>query len=330
MKNTVQYQFIFALSLVLCALSCSDSLENDPSVYQRITVYPESELGFNVFCNANLDNPEGLTHYKNLLFVSHGGALDGERHYKIALDGVRLANKLGNTIVVAPQFRTENISRNYRWGKYNWKDGRESYNGVPKVSSYAVFDALISQIISKYPSIENIILTGHSAGAQAVFRYAVLTDLPELISRDVNYLPMNPASLLYIGPERWNEEINSFIIPPDLSTCPDYNTWNYGLNNIELNEYRPDITAEYINETFPYRNLTYCVGTRDFNITDPSCEADYLGSTSLDKSTKAYQYMQFKVPDNNHELITVEGIAHDFTGMMRSPEIRTYINSIFE
>ena len=88
-------------------------------------------------------------------------------------------NKQDEVVFIAPQFKTsEKIGENSsltHWSSNGWKRGFESSNITSeKIASYEVVDDLMQILADKtrFPFIENIIVTGHSAGVQFTDLYA--------------------------------------------------------------------------------------------------------------------------------------------------------------
>ena len=58
----------------------------------------------------------------------------------------------------------------------------------PSIYSFDVFDALLSLASSAFPNLTSIVAAGHSAGAQALQRYAASTKL-QVAGLQVRSLP---------------------------------------------------------------------------------------------------------------------------------------------
>jgi hypothetical protein len=73
---------------------------------------------------------------------------------------------------------------------HTWRYGAGAIN-FPDVSSYDVVDTIVTQYLyntTKFPALQNIVVTGHSAGGQYVQRWALLTNsmLPPDRENDLN------------------------------------------------------------------------------------------------------------------------------------------------
>lgn len=335
MRHVHFAQLILFIPIIGLLIGCSKKKseeETEPSqeAYQNITIQNGSGLKFNFYCNVSACGSENSNNYKNLIIYMHGGSLNANDYYNYAYSCIESLGKTNNTIVLAPRFQTSGDEGNYIWGQYGWKDAKQSNNGSPSISSFEVLDILLEQTILKnYNQVENIIFAGHSAGGQCTFRYALLSHISENIEQRINFLTMNPSSYTYIGPERWSESKQTFTIP-NSSSCYDYDDWYYGLENLAENGYDSNITSSELQNSFPSKYVTYGLGTADNGSSDDNCGAEFMGNTRYDRGIKAYNYMKFKASNTNHEKIEVSGIGHDGEGMINSPEIKTYINSIFE
>ena len=317
--------------LISCGSDDDSSGSSSKEAFQSIVIENGSSLNFNLYANVDVSS-SGSSQYRNLLLYMHGASLDGEDYYDSAKRAVSSAGKSDDTIVVAPQFQTEDTKNNYVWGQYSWKNGDFSNNGEPKISSYAVLDRLLMDyVLANYPSIENVILAGHSAGGQLIYRYALLTDLPEQSGLLIHWLPMNPSSYAYIGPERWDDTAQAFVVPSDIPACPHYNSWIYGLENLSSNQYDSSISPTAVAALFPERLVTIGVGTNDTGTpADQGCEADLMGPNRFERGVLANKFIDFKDQANQQALIEVQGVGHDGAAMINSQEIVQYISQIFE
>lgn len=288
-------------------------------------------MDFFFYCNVNLRQPQNIGQFQNLLIFIHGAGLDGADHFSAAINAIRLAGLTSNTIVLAPQYEMSNSRNNYYWTKYSWKDGKKSINAVPKISSYAIFDSLIiDHVLKSYNQIQTVVMAGHSAGGQFVYRYSVLSQLPDLISQEVIYLPMNPSSVTFLGPERWNKAKNRFETPLNAPSCPAYNEWIYGLSDISTNEYDRNITASGIKEVFPWRNLVIATGTEDLEGGGTDCEDLYQGANRHERAISVFNYMKTFYPSTTHQKIEVQGVDHTGGDMINSPQIVRFLSEVFD
>ena len=324
---------IYTLILALILLGGCDK-DNYEDYYKESlqSISIDEGMDFFFYCNVDIHQVQNIEQFQNLLIYVHGASLNGDEHYRAASSAIGQTGLTSNTIVLAPQYEVSNTRDNYYWTKYSWKDGTKSINAVPKISSYAIFDSLmINNVLRIYNQVQTIVIAGHSAGGQFVYRYSVLSQLPDSISQEVIYLPLNPSSVTYLGPERWNENKNRFEIPLNAPSCSAYDDWIYGLSNISTNEYDRNITASNIKEVFPWRNLTIGTGTEDLEGQGASmdCEDLYQGVHRYERANNVFNYMKTFYPSTLHQKIEVQGVDHNYDAMINSPEIVSFLNEVF-
>jgi len=156
-----------------------------------------------------------------------------------------------NTQIIAPYFPNGNdknigypwnasapaSNRSYTnalvWQGGNWigGDNNQYPSGQIATSSYDVLDSIIVWFANQnvYPNLRQVVIAGHSAGAQTTQRYAAvgkdlvasgnITQGPDKFR--VTYWVANPNSLLWFNTSR----------PLDSSSCVGYDDWRDGLSN---------------------------------------------------------------------------------------------------
>ncbi len=330
-KNTAIFYGLLVVLSAVC-IGCDNDFD---ALYKESRRKMTFHDGMNFFYYANVDVSieTNRDQYKNLLVFVHGAGLDASEHFNAAVKAIRSAGLTENTIVLAPHFQKEKTDSNYYWTKYSWKDGRKSINAVPKISSYSVLDSLlIKEMLSNYPEINTVVISGHSAGAQFVYRYSLLSKLEESIAQEIHYLPLNPSSVTYLGPERWNAAKDRFEIPLNAPSCPGYDTWIYGISDVSANEYDREITTDDILSYYPSRNVTIGIGTLDLEGQGggDGCEELYQGVHRYERAHNVHNHMDVFFPGHSHRIIDVEGVDHDRYRMMTSPEIIDFLNEVFE
>jgi hypothetical protein len=123
-----------------------------------------------------------------------------------------------------------------------------------KISSYDCIDSMINTILNNIPSIKTVSIMGHSSGGQFVQRWSFLTDIWD--STRMKGVVVNPSSYLYFTNRRLRQskdqqqfmadngilvdnavDVNNGIkyglsewYTPNISDCPNYNKWHYGLD----------------------------------------------------------------------------------------------------
>jgi hypothetical protein len=182
-------------------------------------------------------------------------------------NALRRAQELDETLdpetiaIVAPSFQrnmawqpyTDEDQRNWTWKASAWNTGMraveyETFVGIVKaepVSSFDVFDEFMRAALIKFPNLEHLIIAGHSAGGQAVHRYAWLgVGIHERLESEgihVRYMPANPG--LYVFPLQVRKlppgqrSVKPGVGAGDTgdwqwaapSGCKGYDDWGYGL-----------------------------------------------------------------------------------------------------
>jgi hypothetical protein len=186
------------------------------------------------------------------------------------VNALRRAQKLDHTLdagsiaIIAPSFQrnltwqpyTDEDQRNWTWKGSTWNTGtlavaNETFTGIVRaepVSSFDVFDEFMRAALIKFPNLEHLIIVGHSAGGQAVHRYALLgVGVHERLESEgihVRYMPANPG--LYVFPLQVRK------LPPGRNNvtpgmgagdtadwhwaaprgCKGYDSWGYGLGSL--------------------------------------------------------------------------------------------------
>lgn len=110
--------------------------------------------------------------------------------------------------------------------------------------------------------MKQIVVGGHSAGAQTVQRYAAVGNTLSL-SVPVTYWIANPDSFLWFSESR----------PLDTSDCPTYDAWRVGLSNY-TNTYGAALVASgrsAVYANYQSRKIAYARGTQDFGDDSSNC-----------------------------------------------------------
>jgi hypothetical protein len=185
-------------------------------------------------------------------------------------NALRRAQTLDDTLdpesiaIVAPSFQrtthwqpyTDEDRRNWTWQGTLWNTGvravaNETFTGIIRaesVSSFDVFDEFMRAALIKFPNLEHLIIVGHSAGGQAVHRYALLgVGIHERLESEgihVRYMPANPG--LYAFPLQVRKmPPGRTSVTPGIGAgdtgdwqwgaprgCKGYDDWGYGLGEL--------------------------------------------------------------------------------------------------
>ncbi len=260
------------------------------------------------------------------IIVVHGAGRNPEDYFRRMVETAFLADMEEGTLIISPHFQTADDGPNpgeLTWTSGGWKRGDQSLDRIGAagaISSYEAGDRGI-QFLSdplRYPNLETIVVTGHSAGGQYTHRFAATS--PSEITHDrfrFRYIVANPSTFLYIGPERPDSEGGGFAIP-DVGACYNYNHWHYGFT--ARNVYALRFTEERTREVLLGRDVIYLAGTADTGDAslDMSCGAMLQGRHRYARGLNVWSFLNTFHPQHNHQFFEVEGVAHSSSGMYKS------------
>lgn len=322
-----------ALLLWGCESDTSGPVEEDPPPIVPC-YHADSRCWEQVSFGANLLLPIYRTHpilgpdttVVQAIIVVHGAGRNADGLFRTMVETAFAAGREGRTLIISPHFQTEEDGPDpaeLTWTSGGWKRGhlslRRSTTTV-RISSYEAVDRVI-QIIAdtlRFPNLESIVVTGHSAGGQYAHRFAATSpseaEIPRLRFR---YVVANPSTYLYIGPERILPDGVGFAVP-DRGACPDYNEWHYGLE--DRNTYASRLTEEEIRTRLLGRDVIYLVGTLDTEDAwlDMSCGAMLQGRHRYVRGLNLFAFLNTFFPQQDHELFEVPGVGHSSSGMYKS------------
>ena len=222
------------------------------------------------------------------IIVCHGTSLDAAEYFNVVRKN--LNDYLGNCVVIAPFFAesdsdpdTNQLFWSSGWSQLNKSDASLAY----RVSSGEVLDKLIEHLYTYFPSIEGVILSGHSAGGQLINRYSAC-------SQDTRnrYLVSAPSSYLYLNGYR-TDGAGGWEIPASPSTFNDY---KYGTAGLSVTSYVNEIGATNLRLRLMAAKVTYMVGADDTVIDsslDTSADANTQGANRVERQQLYYDYLQW-------------------------------------
>jgi hypothetical protein len=266
------------------------------------------------------------TKIERMLIIIHGQSRNAETYLQSAEHAAKQAGQNTNTLVIVPQFLNETdivrhqLTDNLLYWKGNdWMAGGLS-TGQNPMSSYTVIDEIIARLGDRqqFPDVKEVVIAGHSGGAQVVQRYALLShDQPALKAAgvQVRYVIANPSSYAYFNEQR--------PVAFNHAGCPDFNRWKYGLK--DLPAYAGGQTPAQLEENYVKRDIVYLLGQQDTDPNHPAldkrCGAQAQGANRLIRGHKFFDYLKRRHPQGlNQQLIEVPGVGHDGDGMFTSPE----------
>lgn len=261
------------------------------------------------------------TSIQRVLIILHGRLRNADTYLHSAEKAAGQAGQLATTLIIAPQFLNEQDVAHHqlpndllRWQGNDWMAGGLS-TGPNPVSSYQVLDDIVARVSDRqqFPDVKEIVIAGHSGGAQVVQRYALLAHGQYRIAP--RFVIANPSSYAYFDAQR--------PMAFDPGGCPGFNHWKYGLHNLPA--YAAGKTAAQLEENYIKRDITYLLGQQDVDpehpALDKSCEAQTQGPYRLLRGHFFFDYLTRRHPEGlNQRLIEVPGVGHDGDGMFNSAE----------
>lgn len=274
------------------------------------------------------------------IVVIHGTRRNALSYYNRVLMPALEARTAGNTMVIAPQFVTENeidafgIGEDHLyWSSGGWKNGSFSKSSQAhprsvRYSSFSVVDDILTRLQDRrrFPNLKHIVIAGHSAGGQFVNRFAAGSQVEPLQGFDpiaYRYIVANPSSYLYFTPERRIEgQLDQFALP-NASACLGYNEYKYGLE--DLFTYMANTTPARIVQQYPQREVVYLLGSEDndpnSSSLDRDCEAMLQGQHRLERGIVYYNHLQGVFGPqiiDRHAKSIIDGVGHSSTQMFSS------------
>lgn len=327
--------------LVGLSMGSSASAAVDVVCDQRFTVRVDGTNLDLPYC-ATVDLEEGDRSVERAVVVVHGGSRNADDYFRYARDAGIMSDADQTTVVVAPQFLTEDDIEGHNlpdsvlyWTSKNWKRGRSSEDtcGNPRpftLSSFAVMDRILEQLADPdvYPELTEIVVAGHSSGAQFTNFYAAggvaqanLTRIrPNLSFR---YVVANPSSYLYLSPERAEPGTTTSFAIPDATGCTWYDDYKYGLQ--DLNTYMGAVGAASIEERYASRQVVTLLGLEDNDPygegLDRTCAAMLQGRHRLERGEIFYNHLQDHFGAailQRHFLDYIANVGHSARGTFQS------------
>jgi len=319
--------------------SCTEMLAL-PGAKGGITVYRSYPLG------------EAQPAIVRALIVVHGLGRDADSYYASALAGGLTAHALGDTIIVAPHFKSSEGSckdtlaaGELGWHcqprNDTWRTGGEAVTGG--VTSFDAIDELLRKLNDRkvFPNLKSIVVTGHSAGGQFVERYAMASAVHDSLAVKPTYVVMNPSSYAYLDEMRptaslFAEHIEA--LPPgfhdapprrehadfarfhDAENCTTFDKWPYGLK--ERNGYVAKVPDDVLKKQIVERTVTFLAGEYDIlplHGFDGSCAAMAQGGTRLARAYAFAKYIDERY-GARHEVHKVDGCGHSGRCMLGAGE----------
>jgi pimeloyl-ACP methyl ester carboxylesterase len=276
-----------------------------------------------LYASADWSNP--LPEVTRAVLVLHGRLRNADVYFRSAKTAQAAAGDAGkSTIMIVPQFLAEvdveahKLSPDtLRWTLEGWEGGDAALAPAP-ASSFEALDAILARLADRrlFPNLGQVVVAGHSGGAQVVQRYAIAGKGELALTRlgiGVRYVVANPSSYAYFTSERPEPSI--------AATCADYNHWKYGMEARPAYLAGPPIAA--LEQAYVARRVIYLLGTLDTNPNHPaldkSCMAEAEGPYRYARGHAYAAAMQARDAGTpNHSVWDVPGVGHDGDKMLTS------------
>jgi pimeloyl-ACP methyl ester carboxylesterase len=205
-----------------------------------------------------------------------------------------------------------------RWSLEGWEGGDPAV-APTSASSFDALDAILARLADRkiFPGLKQVVVAGHSGGAQVVQRYAIAGKGEAALTSlgiGVRYVVANPSSYAYFDNVRPEPSI--------AAACPGYNNWKYGMD--ERPAYLASPSISVLEKGYVARRVIYLLGTNDTNPNHPA-----LDKTCMAEAEGPYRYARghayaavMKTRDAgtpNHSLWDVKGVGHEGDKMLTSP-----------
>jgi pimeloyl-ACP methyl ester carboxylesterase len=260
------------------------------------------------------------------VLVLHGRLRNADVYFRSAKTAQAAAGEAGRAaIMIVPQFLSGIDVDAYhlpadtlRWTLEGWEGGDDAVGPSP-ASSFDALDAILTKLADKrlFPNLKEVVVSGHSGGAQVVQRYAIAgkAETPlKAAGIGVRYVVANPSSYAYFDDRRPEQAI--------ADSCPRYNDWKYGMEARPSYLAAPSVSA--LESGYVARRVIYLLGTKDTNPNHPAldktCMGEAEGPYRYARGHSYFAVMQARDHGTpNHSLWDVEGVGHDGDRMLTSP-----------
>ena len=267
---------------------------------------------------------EGHPGVTRALVVVHGNNRNADTYFESGFMAAAEAGFGPTTVVVAPHYQTDDDgpeSDEPFWSSPGWKRGNLSRpeGPSPRVSSYAALETVVEQLLdaNRFPAVQEVIVTGHSAGGQVLHRFAASSLVEDGAREGVSfrYVVANPSTYLYLGPQRL--DANGEFTVPD-GACEDYDEWHYGL--LDRNTYAERLEADTIRALLTRRDVRILVGDADTLSAslDVSCGANLQGRNRYERGLTLVAFMETLYEGHAHMQMVVPGVGHSNRSMWLS------------
>ena len=300
--------------LLTCAAAGQPCTRTDSSCIELI---PATGGNLTVFRTFPISS--GSPKVERAFLMVHGVQRNGATYFRTAVNSAALTGQIETTLVIAPNFKGndgaecwDSIAENeLNFPCDGWTDGQKAVNA--KETSFGAIDHLLTLLAnkSKFPNLKEIVVAGHSSGAQFTQRYAAANRIDGKLPVPIRYVVANPSSYVYL--DGWR---------PETEPCAGYDVYRYGLT--KLTGYIAATGVDAVRIQYPKRNVTYLLGeldTRNAAHMDTSCSANAQGPHRFARGQAFFKHLNETYP-SRHRLLVVPDCYHNADCMFRSQVAR--------
>ena len=288
------------------------------------------------------------TTVRTALIIQHGASRNGEEYTRWA------AAKVKDVLVYGPQIYYHNddgVDGHLFWdskktAERDWRWGGDTSASLPyAISTFRILDEIVDTLMQM--GVQRVIVVGHSAGAQLMQRYALLSNYSH---PSTSFFVANPSSVTYLDARRPvlpalscdsccnNASIASATYLFDFpKSCTGYNDYGFGLDGV-LPPYVVDFHLGATIERYVNRDVRIFSGESDVcvsdfqvanhcledscvpndHLLDDSCQANAQGYVRMMRAHAFIQYTR-RLFGASHTLISIPGVGHNGCAMLQDP-----------
>jgi hypothetical protein len=268
-----------------------------------------------------------------VVIVLHGRLRDADAYLLSAQRALAAADvDASDTLLIVPQFlASADIVAHHldpemlHWDWTGWMGGDDALGPAP-VSSFDVLDSLVEEVAdrSRFASLREVVIAGHSGGAQVAHRYAVVGRAAALLEEQgvhCRYVIANPSSYVYF--DKLRPDGDGGFSPADESACAGVDTWKYGIH--QPPRYASgDASFDVLEQRYARSDVIYLLGESDCDpqhqALDRSCAANAQGPHRLARGLAYFDYLCRRHPQLAHRCWQVPGVGHNGQRMFNSAE----------
>jgi pimeloyl-ACP methyl ester carboxylesterase len=277
---------------------------------------------------------------RRAVIMLHGRLRNADSYFELLAGAAAQAAASGtaaaDTVLLVPQFLASADlvahglpDNTLHWEWTGWMGGDPAL-GPASISSFQVLDQILADLSDRhrFPLLREVVIAGHSGGAQVVQRYAVVghgSPSFDAAAIAVRYVVANPSSYVYFDTSRPDHE--GRLVKFDPANCAGFADWKYGLQAlpayVSQTESAQAPTAEALESAYLARDVTILLGGADNDphhpALDRSCAAMAQGPNRLERGWAYARYMESRHATSlKHLTVEVPGVGHDPAGIFAS------------